>query len=168
MKRGLLCILSALLVMGTLFRVGYQVEVRGEVLPGVYAPEDARQSAADARRAAEEICREAEDAPFRLLPVLCARYTPADRASLTRTMLGAYDGVEAMYAVYAGGDCIGITEDPGLPGTIYDERLAAPAMAGARLSLPLTMKKVFTYPGAESDGMELSRALGEAADVVWK
>ena len=163
MKRGLLCILSALLLMGMLFRVGYQVEIRGEVLPGVYAPADVRQSAADARRAAEEICRETEEAPFRLRPVLCARHTPMDRAALTRTLLGAYEGVEAMYAVYAGETCIGLTADPGLPGTIYDERLAAQAMTGVRPSRSVTMKRVFTYPEAATGVMELSRAMGEAA-----
>ena len=163
MKRGLLCILSALLLMGMLFRVGYQVEIRGEVLPGVYAPADVRQSAADARRAAEEICRETEEAPFRLLPVLCARHTPMDRAALTRTLLGAYEGVEAMYAVYAGETCIGLTADPGLPGTIYDERLAAQAMTGVRPSRSVTRKRVFTYPEAATGVMELSRAMGEAA-----
>lgn len=163
MKRGILCILSALLLMTMMFRVGYQVEIGGQVLPGVFAPETVRRSAADAQRAAAEICRGEEDAPFRTLPVLCARYTPVDGAALTRAMLEAYDGVSALYAVYAGDERIGTTDDPGIVGTLYDERMAAQAVMapGARASRPVTVKRVFTCPECVTDAMELSKALGE-------
>lgn len=162
MKRGILCIISALLLMGLMFRVGDQVEIGGEVLPGVYDPAVVRQSAADAKRAAEEICRDEESPPFRVLPVLCARYTPIDGTALTRAMLEAYDGVTALYAVYAGDDRIGTVDDPGLVGTVYDERMAAQAMTGARPNLPVTLRRVYTTPDAVTDAMALSRALGDA------
>lgn len=163
MKRGILCVLSALLVLGMLFRPGYQIEVDGEVLPGVYEPKTAKESARLAVRAAEEICREEERVPFRLLPVLCARYTEPEEDELTHAMLAAYDGVAVLYAVYVGQDRIGTTEDPGMPGTIYDERMAAQAMTGARPVRPLTMKRVFTYPETVTGVMEMSRAMGQAA-----
>ncbi len=163
MKRGILCMLSALLLMGLMFRVGNQVEIRGELLPGVYDPAIVRQSAAAAERAAEEICRVEEALPFRVLPVLCARYTPVDGDALSRTMLEAYDGVAALYAVYAGDERIGTVDDPGLAGTIYDERMATQAMTGARPNTPVTLKRVYTTPDFVTDTMALSRALAAAA-----
>lgn len=157
MKRGILCVFSALLLMAALFRLGYQVEVDGEVLPGVYDPKTAKKSARLAVRAAEEICREPEEAPFRLRPVLCARYTGEE--DLTRAMLEAYDGVSELYAVYAGGTRIGTTEDPGLPGTVYEERMASRTMTGARPSGPLTLERVYTYPESVTGVMEMSQAM---------
>lgn len=162
MKRSFLCVLSAFLLMGTLFRLGYQVEVDGEVLPGIYDPKTVKESARLASLAAEEICRGTEEPPFRLVPVLCARYTAAEDNALTRAMLEAYDGVSALYAVYSGQIRVGTTEDPGLPGTIYDERMASQMMTGMARHRPLTMRRVYTYPEAVTGVMEMSRAMGQA------
>lgn len=162
MKKCVLCILSVLALAATVFRVGCRVEVNGTVLPGIYAPEVARQSVGEARRAAEEICRADETAPFRLLPVLCARYTDGDGQALTRLLLEGYDGVSVLYAVYADGARVGTTDDPGLPGTIWDESMAARAMTGAGAAVPVIVRRVFTYPAAVTDVMELMDAMSEA------
>lgn len=161
MKRGVLCMLSALLLMATIFRPGVRVEVRGEVLPGVYAPSAVRESARLADRAAQEICRGEEAPPYRLHPVFCARYTAVDEGELTRTLLEAYDGVASLYAVYADQTRIGTTGDPGLPETVYDEHMAAWAAAGGRQARGLRVERVYTYPEAAADGMELMNAIGE-------
>jgi len=167
-KRSILCIASVLVLMAAVFRMGCQVEIGGQVLPGVYDPAIARRSAQAAGYAAEEICRENEAPPFRLRPVLCARYTPVDEDALARAMLSEYEGVSVLYAVYAGETRIGTTADPGMAGTLYEERMAAQTVmaADAPVSRPVTMKKVFTYPECVTDAMEMSRALGEATEVT--
>lgn len=161
MKRGALCILSTLLLMATVFRPGVRVEVAGAVLPGVYAPAAVRKSAAAADRAAEEICRGEEAPSYRLHPVLCARYTAVDETELARTLLEAYDGVASLYAVYAGSERVGTTDDPGLPGTVYHARMEAWAVNGGGARPALRVERVFTYPEARTDGMTLMRAMGE-------
>lgn len=169
MKRGVLCILSALVLMAELFHVGYQVEIDGRVLPEIYAPAVARQSALDVRRAAAEICRENEQEPFQLLPVLCARYTRTDGETLTRTMLEAYDGVSSLYAVSIGDTRIGLTADPSLIGAIQEDYLTsnlASYTTAVRLSQPVTISPILTYTGAETSQIDLSRALRETAEVV--
>lgn len=161
MKRGILCGLSALLLMAMLFRPGIRVEVNGTVLPEIYAPETARESAALADRAAEEICRAEEAPPYRLYPVFCARYTGTDGDSLARTLLTAYDGVTYLYAVYDGDKRVGTTDDPGLPETVYDEAAAAWSVTGRRAPRPLRVERVLTYPAAVTDVMALMNAVGE-------
>lgn len=169
MKRGILCILSVFLLMAELFHVGYQVEINGQALPGIYAPAVARQSAREVRRAAEEICRENTREPFRLRPVLCLRYTQTDGETLAQTMLEAYDGVSSLYAVCIGNARIGLTADPSLIGAIQEDYFTSNLTSytdAVRLSEPIRIHPVLSYTGAETPQIELSRSLRETAEMV--
>jgi len=92
-KRGILCIIGVLLFMVTVFQPGYRIIVDGIPLPGIYEPETALRSAEAAVRAADEITRTYEEAPFQLIPALCLKYKDADEAQLCGLLLTAYEGV---------------------------------------------------------------------------
>ena len=169
-KRGMLYCLCVLALGATAFRPGYRVEVAGQTLAGVYPRSQARRCAAEADRAAEEICRGDAGDGVTLVPVLCLRYTPAADADLARTMLLARPGVERLYEVSAGGQRLGLAEDPYVIEPIKEDYLASGAdehTAAAYLSEAVTVRPVLSCPEHATSPIQLSRALRETVDVVY-
>ena len=110
-KRGIVCIVLALLFMVIGFRTGCRIIVDGKVLPGIYDLTAAQRCAAMAVRTAEEITRTSEQPPFTLIPVLCHNRDVTDEEQLYHTLLESYDGVVKLYAVSRNGRQVGLLED---------------------------------------------------------
>ncbi len=110
-KRMILCTALAAVFMLATFRTGCRIILNGTVMPGIYDLTTARECAAMAERTAEEITRTAEDAPFRLIPVLCHKRDDADRELLYHVLLESYEGVEKLYAVSVNGTQVGLLSD---------------------------------------------------------
>lgn len=168
-KRAMLIILCGLTLMATALRFGYRVRVEGELLPGVYPPAVVRRCERQARQAAEEIARQPGQAGYTLLPTLCRQYTRDGEQDLARAMALSYDGVVTLYAAWAGDTYLGLARSPDILYTLEEEYLAQaapPEAAAVYLSLPLSTRPVLSYPGAETDDMQLSTALRRAAQVL--
>lgn len=110
-KRIALCIFAAAAFMLGTFHTGCRIILNGTVMPGIYDLATARRCAALAAHTAEEITRTAEDAPFRLIPVLCHKQDETDEDLLYHVLLESYDGVEKLYAVSVNGRQVGLLED---------------------------------------------------------
>lgn len=167
-KRSILFALSTLLIMGTVFRGGYRIELNGQTLPGVYAPDTVKKAESLARRAAEEICRGDESPGYTLKPAICLKYQ--ETPELTRQLLTSYEGVAELYAVYAGEELLGLTSDPGIIWAIREDYIAAGAdynTASAYLTKEISTKQVLSCPEYESSVIDLSRSLIECTDVVY-
>ena len=93
MKRGILYCLCVLTLAAVVFHPGCRIQVGDRMLAGVYPRAQVRACAAEADRAAEEICRGEEAPGYTLVPVLCLRYDQAEDADLARAMLLSCDGV---------------------------------------------------------------------------
>ena len=105
-----LCIVAAVAFMLCSFRTGCRIIVNGKVIPGVHDPAAAYTCAAAARRTAEEITRNGEEAPFTLIPVLCLQRSETDETVLYHTLLDAYEGVQKLYAISADGKTVGMVD----------------------------------------------------------
>lgn len=168
-KRAFLIILCGLTLMATALRFGYQVRVDGEILPGVYPPSVVRRCERQARQAAEEIARQPGQAGYTLIPTLCRQYARDGEQELARVMAASYDGVVTLYAAWAGDTYLGLTRSPDILYALEEEYLAQaapPEVSAVYLSLPLSTRPVLSYPGAETDDMEVSAALRRAAQVL--
>lgn len=144
-KRGLLCICAVLLFGALVFHPGYRIIVNGQALPGVYRPETALRCNTAAIRAANEITREPESPPYRLIPVLCFRYTHADPQQLWGILLDSYQGVEKFYAVSAGERQLGLVSD--LRQLYFLKKRYFP---GRLPQQQLSISETYSYPGAET------------------
>ena len=89
--------------MAALFRPGCRIIVKDAALPGIYSPEDTLRCAQAVIRAADEITPTEEVPPFRIVSVLCLRYTDMDEQEVCHRMLTAYDGVVQVSTVTADG-----------------------------------------------------------------
>ncbi|MDY4105635.1 MAG: hypothetical protein SOY37_08660 [Oscillospiraceae bacterium] len=125
---------------------------------------------AAAERAAEEICRTSDTPSYTLIPTFCLRYTQAQDIDLIRTLLLAREGVEWLYEISAGKQCLGRTEDPYVIEPIKEDYLASGAdahTAAAYLSEAITIRPVLSCPEFADSPIQLSRSLREHVDVIY-
>lgn len=169
-KRGILYCLCVLTLAAVVFHPGCRIQVGDRMLAGVYPRAQVRACAAEADRAAEEICRGEEAPGYTLVPVLCLRYDQAEDADLARAMLLSCDGVERLYEVSAGKQRLGLAEDPYVMEPIKEDYLASGAdehTAAAYLSEAVTTRSVLSCPEHADSPIQLSRALRESVDVIY-
>ena len=169
-KKGILYALSFLLLLGTVFRVGYEIELDGQKLPGVYAPRTVEEAENLARKAAEEICRGEEIPGYKLTPAVCVKYADPEKTDLPRLLLTSYEGVAELHQVYAGQSYLGLTSDPGIIWAIKEDYIAGGAdyiTATGYLTEEITVEPVLARAEDESTVTELSCALREASEVVY-
>jgi len=168
-KRGILYVLSGLALMATAFRFGYQIQIDGQALPGVYKPSEIRICTTRAEQAAQEICRGEAVPGYTLVPRLCVRYAQADLHDLTYTLTASYTDVATLYQVYAGKTYLGLTTSPDIIESIREDYLGQQAdvfTTAVYLSQPITTRPVLSYRGAANTDMELSIALRQATEVI--
>ena len=160
-RKGLLCILLSILFMGTVFRPGYRIVLNGKALPGIYEPELTLRCNTAVTRAAEEITRTREEAPYTLVPVLCLQHTDADEQQLWGILLDSYEGVVKLYEVSMNGHPIGTVAN--LRELYLMKNDYFPAWAP---NTQLTIKETYTYPEAETPAEEVKAAFHRLATPV--
>ena len=151
--KGLLCISLSLLFMAAVFQPGYRIVLDGKALPGIYEPEMALRCNRAVIRAAEEITRTRQEAPYTLVPVLCLRHTDADEQQLWGILLDSYEGVVKLYEVSMNGHPIGTVAS--LRELYLTKNDYFPAWSP---NTQLTIKETYTYPEAETPVEEVKAA----------
>lgn len=152
-RKGLLCIMLSILFMATVFQPGYRIILNGKALPGIYAPELTLRCNTAVIRAAEEITRTQEDAPYTLVPVLCLKHTEADEQQLWGILLDSYEGVVKMYEVSMNGEPVGTVSN--LRELYLMKSEYFPAWSP---NTQLTIKETYTYPEAETPTADVEAA----------
>lgn len=139
--------------MVTVFQPGYRIVLNGQALPGIYEPDLALRCNTAVIRAAEEITRTQEDAPYTLVPVLCVKHTEADEQQLWGILLDSYEGVIKMYEVSMNGEKIGTVSV--LRELYLMKNEYFPAWSP---NTQLTIKEIYTCPEMETPTEEVEAA----------
>lgn len=159
--KGFLCMALSILFMVTVFRPGYRIVLDGKALPGIYDPELTLRCSASVIRAAEEITRTREEAPYTLVPVLCLKHTEADEQQLWGILLDSYEGVVKLYEVSMNGISVGTVSS--LRELYLTKNEYFPAWSP---NAQLTIKETYTYPEAETPAAEVEAAFRRLAAPV--
>lgn len=169
-KKILLSVIAAAVLLGANVRVVYAARVDGEELDGTFTGRQLAESNRCAAAAAEEIARAEPDAPELTRHARLTLKSPdGDTATLIDACLERTGGVQAAWLVTVGGERAGVITDPTALGEAVESILALGAVDGAvaaDLTEEVRLSKVYIPEGQADDMMAVAKAIRGLTQVV--
>lgn len=170
LRKLLLSLFAAALLLAANLRVAYCVSVGEETLPGVFTAAQLETGRAAAAAAAEEIARGEAGLPAAAaVPVLTLGPGDGDETGLACALLDETAGVSRGWTVLVNDAPAGLVGDPTALGEVLEAIVAEGAVYGAvtaGFSDEIALRGVYIPEGQEDDLMAVARAIRDMTEVV--
>lgn len=170
LRKVLLSALALTAVAAANLNMVCEVTLAGETLPEAYTMEAVEAAVDGAESAAEEIARGAFSLPeCETRKRISLREPDGDAGELRRQLLDRTQGVDVYWEVSAGGEVVGVCDDPSALGEVMEVMLyngASREAVAVDFTDEITLRRIYGPEGEQHDLMELSAALRGATSVM--